>query len=305
MLDTGGEFAGRVTFVTGPEKHCGKTTFMNRAAELARRACREAGLQPPALLTVGYDGEGRDFLSGARKPAVPLRAGDVFLTAERFLRPSGSAPEILDALPGSTALGRLAIARATRDGQAALVGPEGNSSVAWALARILEGGLSTTALVDGAINRITQAAGRPGARFAYVMRVDPANLDKSVARVRRLAFLASLPLANGARGDCASDDGACVLEGPLTAETAARLPRGARRVSVEDFTKVFLEWPELSAFARERELSVRTRVEFAGFSVACRNLRDGEFLDRLGDGPAAALVSFNPHETGAVTGGQA
>jgi|GEM_PF-4358029 len=70
MLDKAEDFLGRVTFVTGPEKHCGKTTFMNRAAEIARRGARAAGLPGPALLTVGYDGEARDFLSGARKPAL-------------------------------------------------------------------------------------------------------------------------------------------------------------------------------------------------------------------------------------------
>lgn len=291
MLDRAEDFLGRVTFVTGPEKHCGKTTFMNLAALAVRRATQASGKPGPALLTVGYDGESRDFLSGARKPAVPVAAGDVVVTTERFARPCG--PEILDVLPGSTALGRLCIARAHRTATVALVGPEGNSLVAWAAARIVEGGLASAVLVDGAINRITQAAALDGARFVYTLRVDPAGLSKSVARVRRMAALLALP----ERGEDPIDE-AFVVPGALTAESVARIPRTARSLIVEDCTKVFLSDGELSALQRERPLFVRRRLEFGGFVVVCRGLSDGAFLERLGDEAVASLVAFNPYDAG-------
>ncbi|MBU0926353.1 MAG: hypothetical protein KKA67_01255 [Spirochaetes bacterium] len=301
MIDNAGDFLGRVTFVTGPEKHCGKTTLMNRAAQLARRGAREAGLAGPALLTVGYDGEARDFLSGARKPAVPVAAGDVVVTTERFARPC--SPEILDVLPGSCALGRLCVARARRAATVALVGPEGNSLVAWAVRRIVDEGLTGTVLVDGAINRITQAASIPGARFVYALRADGAGLERAVARVRRMATLARLPVADppldcagGSGAGLGGDAGQYALEGALTAETAARLPRWASSVIVEDFTKVFLSDQELSAFMRGRELLVARRIEFGGFVVACRGVSDAEFASRLADDSIAALVSYNPYE---------
>ena len=179
-LDSPEAYPGTVMFISGPEKHCGKTTFMNRAMLLARRGTTMAGKAPPAVMTVGYDGEVRDYLTGVRKPAVPISCGDVFVTAERFLRQSGTCPEILDVAPGAGVLGRLCIARASRDGVVALVGPEGNKAVAWILESLVEGGLADTVLVDGAINRITQAASRSSARFVYVLRVDRAGLHRAV-----------------------------------------------------------------------------------------------------------------------------
>ncbi|PKL08093.1 MAG: hypothetical protein CVV51_10735 [Spirochaetae bacterium HGW-Spirochaetae-7] len=291
MLDSAEDFLGRVTFVTGPEKHCGKTTFMNRAAELARRGARAAGRQAPALLTVGYDGESRDFLSGARKPAVPVAAGDILVTAERFARPC--SPEILDVLPGSSALGRLCIAKASRGATVALVGPESNALVGWAIRRIVDEGLTDTVLVDGAINRMTQVASIANARFVYAIRVDGAGLGRAISRVRRLATLVRLPLA----GDSQVDDAASfVLEGALTTETAARLPPEARSVIVDDLTKVFLGEAELAAFVRDRQLYVSWRIEFGGFIVACRGIADAAFNARLGDDSVSALVAFNPYE---------
>ena len=128
MLDRAEDFLGRVTFVTGPEKHCGKTTFLNRALSLARAAGER-----PAFLSIGYDGEARDSLSAARKPSVPVSPGDVVVSAERFLRDSRILPEILEALSGSSAFGRICVARARRPGRLVLVGPEGNEGVARAL----------------------------------------------------------------------------------------------------------------------------------------------------------------------------
>ncbi|MGD9938676.1 MAG: hypothetical protein AB7T74_02620 [Clostridia bacterium] len=293
-------YLGHVMFVSGPEKHCGKTTFLNRAMTLARRGARVAGRVPPAVMTVGYDGEARDFLTGVRKPAVPVQPGDIFVTAERFLRPSGTCPEILDVAPGVGALGRLCLARASRDGMVALVGPEGNKAVSWILETLVEGGLADSVLVDGAINRITQAASRKAARFVYVLRVDRAGLHRAADRVRRIGALMALPVALPMTGPGVSPAGETFhVDGALTTETAARIPGDVRSVVVDDFTKVFLDRSELAAFIRERSLAVARQIEFAGFVVSCRGLSDEEFLHKLDDQELAELVCFNPYRAAA------
>ncbi|TFG84061.1 MAG: hypothetical protein E4H20_04170 [Spirochaetales bacterium] len=300
MLDAPEDFLGFVTFITGPEKHSGKTTFMNHAARLVRQAVHARGLRQPALMTVGYDGESRDYLTGLRKPAVFVQAGDAFVTAERFLRSGGASPEILDAAPGATALGRLCVARARRDGFVALVGPDGNSQVDWMLGRIVEGGIADTVFVDGAINRVTQVAGRAGARLVYALRIDRANLDRSVDRLARMAMLLDLPVESG--------DVDYTVTGALTSEAASRLPREARLVAVEDFTRIFLDRRELSVLLGERRVVVRHRPDFAGFSVATRAVDDCAVLEKCRDIPfmgasLADSLSFNPYEERAAFGG--
>ncbi len=296
MLDAAEDFLGRVTFITGPGKHCGKTTFMNRAAELARRGARLGGLPGPALLTVGYDGEARDYMSGARKPGVPVCRGDIVVTNERFAR--CCLPEIVDLVPGSTALGRLCLARAGRAGTVALVGAEGNSLVAWSIRRILDGGLGDTVLVDGAINRLTQVASIPEARFVYAMRVDRVNLDRSIAQVRRIFRLVNLPVVTESEPGLHDGSPAVLrLDDALTAETAARLPASVKTIIVEDFTKIFLDATELAAFERERQLKVERSIGFAGFVVACRGVSDGEFISRIADETITPLITFNPYES--------
>ncbi len=321
MRYEGAGFLGQVSFITGPGKDSGKTAFMNRAAFLARRAAREAGLPPPALLTAGYDGDTRDFLSGARKPSVPVEAGDLFVSAERFLREGGSSPEILDAAPGRSALGRLCVARAHRAGAVALVGPGSNAQLDWLLARVVDEGLCSCALVDGAVNRITPLAGRPDATLIYSLRVDRAGLESALAKIRRMALLMDLPLAAepaAQRGDgppaARAKDGAVTaaagvyaLEGALTADTLSLVPKEARTLAIDDFTKVFLDYAALKALLRERSLQVRRRPRFRGFSLITRGLPDSLALERLKGLtilglPIEGYLGFNPYGESAQGG---
>lgn len=308
MRYDGAAFLGRVSFISGPGKNSGKTMFMNRAACLARRAAREAGLPPPALLTVGYDGETRDFLSGARKPSVPVEAGDLFVSAERFLREGGSSPEILDAAPGRSALGRLCVARAHRAGTVALVGPENNAQLDWLLGRIVDEGLSSCALVDGAVNRITQLAGRADATLIYSLRIDRASLDSALAKIRRMVLLMDLPLASGPISGRPLSDGPAAtgaedsyeFKGALTLDSLSLVPEKARELVVDDFTKVFLDYSALRALLRERSLRVRRRPRFGAFSLITRGLADSLVLERLAGlyiqgKPIDEYLGFNPY----------
>jgi len=297
------DFLGRVTFITGPEKDCGKTTLLNACLALARGAGEQ-----PAFLGIGFDGEARDSLSGLRKPRIEARAGEVFVTAEPYLRASRCLPEVLDVLPGSTALGRLAIARAHRAGAVTLVGPERNELAAWAVSRIRDEGWARTVLVDGAINRITQVAAFGGARFVFSLRVSPADLARQARRLRLVSALLGLPAlgappggAGGGAGLAAAAGPAVLprpihfLEGPLTRESAERVPREAATVVVEDFTKVFLDGQDLAAFRRGRTLAVRNKVDFGGFVVVLRDLGEETFSKAVADDSVMAKVSFNPY----------
>lgn len=284
MRLTASDFRGRVTFITGPGKACGKTTLLKSSLALLR-----AGGPPCAFLGVGFEGEGRDSLSGAGRPRLSVRAGEVFVTSLPYLQASTCLPEILEVLPGSTALGRLAIARAGRPGPVTLVGPERNDYAALAVSLILEESWADTVLVDGALNRITQVAAFPGARFLFALRVGPQDLSRQVASIRLLETLLRLPLAP-------SVGGLLALDGPLTAATAQALPEGVKAISVEDFTKVFLDLASLRAFLRKRSLWVRRPIESLGYVVVLRGLSRAAFLEALGPGELEARIAFNPHE---------
>jgi len=282
-----------VTFITGPEKGSGKTTLLNYALGLLRSSGEAA-----AFLGIGFDGEAG--MMDARAPRVACRPGEVFVSAERYLRSSSCLPEILEALPGQTALGRLAVARARRPGQVVLVGAERNEYSAAAIDAIRDVGWARSVLVDGAMNRITQVSAFSGARFLFSLRVSPGDLDRNLRAMRRVFALSRLPVAavgsDGAGAAALLPEPIYRVEGPLTAQTLSRVPETAASVLVEDFTKIFLDAQALAAFARSRVLAVERGFEFGGFVVSLRDMSRERFSEALGDPGIEELVEYDPFE---------
>jgi hypothetical protein len=267
---------GAVTAVTGFEKGSGKTTFLNLALPYVRKA------GPVALFTIGVDGAHKAAEGGE----IQVEPGDVVMTTEAFARASGARFEVLEAVPGRTALGRLFLGRATRAGSITLVGAEHFSILSAMADRVREEGWAVSTLVDGAVNRLTQVSALGDVAFVFTLRVDAANLDRAAAKVRALAALAGLPVMPEPA------EGILRFEGPLTTEALKTLPRELQGLSLEDFTKCFLEPADLLRLLERTPVSVRRGFNLAGFAVALRGVRREAFLAQA---PVERLL-FNPFE---------
>jgi hypothetical protein len=285
MLPDAGLFAGRTNLVSGPGPGSGKTSF----AKAALASLRLAG-ERCALISAGVEGAAPRH--GQGRDQVALEPGEVFLVPAAFLRSATCEPEILDAVPGSSALGRLAIARARRRGLATLVGPERNEYLAWAIGRIREENWASTVIVDGALNRLTQAATLGGVRLFFAARAGRADFQRVASRMRHMHDLVRLP----EYAKAPKVPGATVLRhaGPFTSADASRLHPDVRTVVVGDFTKVFLEGRELRSLLKSVALYVEKAVEFGGFSIALRDIRRATFAEALGES-AAAVVSWDAY----------
>ena len=272
------EVAGAVTAVAGFDRGSGKTTFLNLALARARAS------GPAAVFTIGVDGARKAGEDGRSGGEIRVEPGDVVMTTESLARDSDARFEVLDAVPGRTALGRLLVARTVRAGSVTLVGAGHLSTLAQVITQVRAEGWAHSVLVDGAVGRITQVSALGQAQFVFTVRVEPASLPRATARIRALAALAALP-----------EGGPEPLPGPITLDTLKALPPGTQALAAEDFTRFFLE-PEdvLRTLARYR-CSVRRTFRLLGFAVTLRGVSRPAFLEALGP-EAAAGVLFNPFE---------
>lgn len=274
---------GSVTAITGFEKGSGKTTFLAYALPILRAA------GPVAIFTIGVDGASKARDAGAPPPAIWVEPGDVVLTTDAFARSASASFEILDALPGRGSLGRLFLGRARRRGSVTLVGSEHLSVLAEAIAQVRHEGWVTSVLVDGAVNRLTQVAALGDLGFVFTVRIDPGNLARAAARLQHLGRLVALPVEPD------PPMGVLRLEGPLASAQLAALPQGLRGLSVEDFTKVFLEPADFSRALQRLSITVRRNFQLHGLAVTLRGVSRPEFLQALGE-PLQESVLFNPYE---------
>ena len=104
--------------VVGVAKNCGKTTTLN--ALLQRR--RALDLAPPSLVSIGIDGEARDFFLGTEKPSIVVQPGQWIASAQEALARSTATLEFVGDLGITTALGPVYICRVLEEGSVVLAG---------------------------------------------------------------------------------------------------------------------------------------------------------------------------------------
>lgn len=305
MLPGAGLFIDKVNLITGPGAGSGKTTFVRRAM-----AAVHAQGNTAAVLAVGLEGDrSAGLASNTSRGKIIMQSasqfaflpGDVFLTTSAYLDTAGCQPEILDVLPGSSALGRLALARARRAGTVVLVGPEHNEYLALAVSRIRENAWTSTIFIDGALNRITQAASVSAAQLFYTVRVSRSDCKNIINRMKYLLDLLSLPLYQGDPGLNTSK--AVFIDGALTDSTAERLGNGEGIVVVNDFSRIFLDQQAFKRFRGSTRLQVQNKVTFGGFSIILRSISKNEFKELAGSELMEKIISWNIWEGGDTLNG--
>lgn len=279
--------AGAVTAITGFEKGSGKTTFLNYAMPILRQS------GPVAVFTIGVDGALKARDASAPPPDIRVEPGDLVMTTDAFARAATARFEILEALPGRSTLGRLFLGRTLRGGSVTLVGSEHLSVLADVIAQVRREGWAASVLVDGAVNRMTQIAALNNQSddlgFAFTARIDRGNLARAAARIRNLSLLAALPVEPVPSADILR------IDGPLASAQLAELPEGIQKLSVADFTKVFLEPAELARTLQRVPISVRQAFRLLCFAVTLRDVPRAEFLRAVGESAGEAVL-FNPYE---------
>jgi len=220
-------FKNKTVFITGGAKNCGKTTLLNSIVESYR------GESLFARMSIGIDGEGECAVFGIPKPSIFLEENDYVVTTDECLRKSDIVFEYIDVFPYKTALGKIVFARAMRQGQVEIVGPENNSQL-WSIIKYIKDYGIKTVFVDGAVNRITQISSfDESAVFVHVFMMKPETVEKDKESIELLNIYKTIPVAE-------NNLDFYYIDGIVTLSKIEKIPENTENIVIEDFTKIFL-----------------------------------------------------------------
>lgn len=137
--------------IAGTAKNTGKTTVLSALLEEIEK--QRPGAPPPALTSIGYDGENFDNVTGLPKPRIKVSEDQLLAVAERCLYSGGATVETLQTTNIQTPLGKIVLGRVTRPGRIILAGPNNRRDLARVLDLFSALGANLT-IVDGALSRI-------------------------------------------------------------------------------------------------------------------------------------------------------
>ncbi|MFA6434156.1 MAG: hypothetical protein WCW52_05620 [Elusimicrobiales bacterium] len=285
----------RVTFIVGSKKNAGKTAFLNYALESLRPG---TGV---AYLSVGVDGERSDAVFGHPKPQIRAQKGDLLVTAETTLPASEASFEVLNVYPARTALGRLVLLRALREGRVELTGPENNTQLS-AILSDLEKHKASTILVDGAVDRMTQAASHKKARLVYVARVEPENLQSALDAIKLIYAASKAPTYSNCESLFATEGGTilrqggrALVPGAVTKTKLEGLLKTDKELVFEDPTKLFITHAEWAGLVKKYAVYFAMKPELSALIVNLYNVSKDDFLRKLDLPGLEAKLVFNPY----------
>ncbi|HJO93997.1 MAG TPA: hypothetical protein QF753_11390 [Victivallales bacterium] len=282
------KLVNKITFVTGNGKNVGKTTFLNYLLP----QLRDNG-DRIAYLTVGIDGEKEDLIFGTPKPGIIAEVNDYIVTCDSAATASDANFEVAEVFPFSTELGKLLLLKTLRAGSVELIGPENNMQLNYILNYLKEVTKINTVLIDGAVNRITQIASASDSEFIYIMKVSAKNIMKSVNQIKMLSVIKNFPLLSCNNLD---EKDYYLCEGALTNIKASKIPERVKHILINDFTKIFLTWNELSDLLKNRKIYYEEKYHLCCISVNLYDTDKEEFTKILSDNNIKEEIVFNPYE---------
>ncbi len=173
--------------IMGLGKNAGKTTVFNHIV----RACGQASFpRVLALTSVGRDGEDEDLVTGGVKPRIFVKKGWLAATARGSVGKCDAVLEILALTGIHTATGEIAIARARSGGYLELAGPSMAQDLSLCEKILRREEPDCLFLVDGALDRKSQAGG--GLTQAVVLVAGMANAASMEELAEKTAAQVSL-----------------------------------------------------------------------------------------------------------------
>jgi len=250
-----------------------------------------------AYFSIGIDGEKTDEIYSNLKPRIKASAGDFFLYNPFFSSPKASIKII-----NSYENGHLVLAETIRSGFVEIHGPSGNYKLEEIVSDLRKFGAETV-IVDGAFDRLTQVAAVPRAKVFYVCHVSKENLNETAMRISLLFSLSKTPCIkeNISYFDFTSSSPILkreifFLPGALTFNKANNIPKEAKKVILEDLTKVFVDYNYWEALKKEKEIYFATSIGLTAFVVNLYNIGREAFEERLKDKEILTRMIYNPYE---------
>ncbi|NLA96428.1 MAG: hypothetical protein GX838_06270 [Clostridiaceae bacterium] len=177
--------------IMGLGKNAGKTTVLNHIV----RACSQSDFSRVlALTSVGRDGEDEDLVTGGVKPRIFVKEGSLVATSCSSVGKCDAVLEVLALTGIHTAAGEIAIARARSGGYLELAGPSMAQDLSLCEKLLRQQEPDCLFLVDGALDRKSQAGGGLTKAVILVAGMDnAATMEVLAEKTAAQASLLTLP----------------------------------------------------------------------------------------------------------------
>lgn len=282
------QLINKTTFLVGNKKNAGKTTFLNYALKQVRKVVQ------PVFFTIGIDGETSDLIFNTPKPNIFSEIGDYVITSDAMINKSDALFEIIHVFPYKTVLGRLVFAKTIRSGNVELIGPEDNKQLAEIIDYLKNEEKINTIIIDGAASRTTQVASIKNSSFYYIVKLEQKSINSDIDKLKTISLINKFkPITEI---DNAENKTVFEIKGALTKDKLATIPEKCDVLLLNDFTKIFLNFSEISELIKRLEVAYIITYQLTSFVIILKDIRKEDFKNMSNKLNIKESILYNPYE---------
>jgi hypothetical protein len=236
----------KIVFITGFQKNCGKTTFLNYLLKNYREKDKIF------CTSIGVDTAFDDIYLKS-KPFVEIKKGWICLTNSVFLN-SVYDYEIKEVIQNSIMGGYPVVISPKNDIKIRLSSPGSNQDLKEIIEKIRD---VEYVFVDGSVDRITQVSIFPNSEFYYVFKVDYSSVDLVWDRIMLLELISKLKIKKSEYDFLSSlkDDvfiyyKTMYIKGAFSESKLEKI-KDIKNIVIMDFTKVFLNYRQFKKLVED------------------------------------------------------
>ncbi|MEF3279628.1 MAG: hypothetical protein K6357_01490 [Elusimicrobiota bacterium] len=285
---------GKVVFITGFQKNCGKTTFLNYL--LSKYTSKDKIF----CASIGVDAVKSDFLNPVPKPLLKMKKNWQFITNTAFLKYISTSYEIVDLLDFDVMGGKSVVISLKSDSSVMLSSVGTNSQIFDIINQ--KKNIFDNIFIDGAFDRITQISSFSDGEFYYVFKVEPSNIEAVKEKINFFESVMDVEISKenmdfieSMKEDYTVYNDTIFLKGALTYSKLQSLDKNAKKIILSDFTKVFLNFNDFIKIKRKYRIFFIKKFKFCGYVINLYDISIDQFEKNF-DKKTAQRFIYNPYE---------
>jgi len=281
---------GKSIFITGFQKNSGKTTALNYILKTNKNIKK-------GYFSINIDREKKDSIYGILKPQIYAQAGDIILSNSNS-NFSDSLFKVINAYEN----GKILMLEILRPGYVDIGGVAGNYQIDNIIKDMKNRGCENI-FIDGALDRITQISTDNNSCFIYVAKVEPENILSVIDKIHLIYSMIDIPINKenyqvfeNINSDFLFMNDRVFIKGAITNSKIEKIPKNIKKLFIEDFTKVFLDFSNWKSLISNKEVFFVKKSDLIAFIINLYNISKEDFEHQLKNKEIKKFIIYNIYE---------
>jgi len=152
----------------------------------------------------------------------------------------------------------------------------------------------STIIIDGAASRTTQVASVKNSSFFYIFKFEQKSINSDINKLKTVSLINKFKSITEI--DNIENKKVFEIKGALTKDKLDTIPEKCDVLLLNDFTKIFLNFSQVSELINKLEIAYKITYELSSFVIILKDIKKEDCKDIISKHKIEESIIYNPYE---------